>query len=74
MIPKHLQKWQQILNENIEEIKSEYNFAVKKAIVDFVLGDSLQYDNKKDNEKMKIKYYESELEKLKKINGKWKYK
>lgn len=30
------------MNENVVEIKSEYEFAVKKAVIDFVLGGSLK--------------------------------
>lgn len=41
MVPKRLTKWQSIIDANIDEIKSEYIYVSKKAVVDFVLGKSL---------------------------------
>lgn len=35
-------KYGELVNENVIEIKSEYEFAVKKAVIDFVLGGSLK--------------------------------
>ncbi|KAI8117929.1 axonemal, Dynein heavy chain 7, partial [Lucilia cuprina] len=40
-IPAVLNKWATALNENIVEIKSDYVFAMKKAVIDFVLQNSL---------------------------------
>lgn len=40
-IPAVLNKWATALNENIDEIKSDYVFAMKKAVIDFVLQNSL---------------------------------
>lgn len=37
MIPPLLFKWQTALNENIAEVRADYVFAMKKAVVDFVL-------------------------------------
>lgn len=34
-------KWQDIIDTNVDEIKSEYIFISKKSVVDFVLGKSL---------------------------------
>ena len=41
MVPKRLLKWQDIIDANVDEIKSEYIFISKKSVVDFVLGKSL---------------------------------
>lgn len=46
LIPKRLMKWQNIIDANIDEIKSEYIYVSKKAVVDFVLGKSLDDTNK----------------------------
>lgn len=42
-IPTYLNKWATALNETIEEIKSDYIFSMKKAVVDFVLKDSIAH-------------------------------
>lgn len=34
-------KWNDIIDETIEQIKTEYIFISKKSVVDFVLGKSL---------------------------------
>lgn len=34
-------KWQNIIDVNVDQIKTEYIFISKKAVVDFVLGKSL---------------------------------
>ena len=52
MVPKRLIKWQSIIDANIDEIKSEYIYVSKKAVVDFVLGNSL--DNTADADKHDI--------------------
>lgn len=44
-----MSKWQNIIEENLKEIKSEYTMSVKKAIVDFVLGDSLNKNASKSH-------------------------
>ncbi|XP_031619236.1 LOW QUALITY PROTEIN: dynein heavy chain 7, axonemal [Contarinia nasturtii] len=41
LVPKRLIKWQDIIDANVDEIKSEYIFISKKAVIDFVLGKSL---------------------------------
>lgn len=41
MVPKRLTKWQDIIDVNVDEIKSNYIFISKKSVVDFVLGKSL---------------------------------
>lgn len=41
MIPKRLTKWQDIIDANVDQIKSEYIYVSKKSVVDFVLGKSL---------------------------------
>lgn len=49
LIPKNLQKYQDMLNTITEEMKADYNMAVKKAVIDFVLGDALFRHVKKDD-------------------------
>jgi dynein heavy chain, axonemal len=39
LIPKRLYKWEKTMNTILEEMKEEYVAAVKKAVVDYVLGD-----------------------------------
>lgn len=46
MIPKRLTKWQDIIDTNVDEIKSEFIFVSKKSVVDFVLGKSLDDSGK----------------------------
>lgn len=48
LVPKRLTKWQDIIDANVDQIKSEYIFVSKKSVVDFVLGKSL--DNSCSNE------------------------
>ncbi|XP_053674809.1 dynein axonemal heavy chain 7 [Anopheles nili] len=49
LIPKHLTKWKQALRDIIGEIKEDYSFAVRKAVVDFVLADAMtKYARKED--------------------------
>lgn len=59
LIPKRLTKWQDIIDVNVEEIKSEYIFVSKKSVVDFVLGKSLddtgKHDVKASHERLEIK-------------------
>ncbi|KAH8413286.1 hypothetical protein KR009_009673 [Drosophila setifemur] len=37
LVPPVLYKWESALNENIAEVRADYVFAMKKAVVDFVL-------------------------------------
>jgi dynein heavy chain len=48
LIPKHLVKYKSVLETVVNEIKDDYSFAVKKAMVDFVLGDAMTKYNKKE--------------------------
>ncbi|XP_030383339.1 dynein heavy chain 7, axonemal [Scaptodrosophila lebanonensis] len=41
LVPAYLNKWESALNENIAEVRSDYVFAMKKAVVDFVLRESV---------------------------------
>lgn len=50
MVPKRLTKWQSIIDANIDEIKSEYIYVSKKAVIDFVLGKSLDTTDAHDVE------------------------
>lgn len=42
LVPKYLTKWHDIIDENVAQIKNEYIFTSKKAVIDFVLGKSLE--------------------------------
>lgn len=45
-MPKSLAKWQNIVDKIVGEIKDEYLLSVKKAVVDFVLGNATIRKNK----------------------------
>ncbi|XP_029708760.2 dynein axonemal heavy chain 7 [Aedes albopictus] len=49
LIPKNLVKYKEALRTIFDEIKDDYSFAVKKAVVDFVLGDAMTKYMKKDD-------------------------
>uniref|UniRef100_A0A1A9UMG0 Dynein axonemal heavy chain 7 n=1 Tax=Glossina austeni TaxID=7395 RepID=A0A1A9UMG0_GLOAU len=68
-IPSYLNKWAVALQETIEEIKSDYVFAMKKAVVDFVLQDSLSSAKKKS--KIEIT---KERKEAKAMYHKWRYR
>lgn len=51
-VPKKSQKWSEIVQSNLIQIKSEYIFTSKKAVVDFALGNSL---DRITNEEKKLK-------------------
>ena len=40
LIPRKLTRWKDVLQETTVEMKEEYITAVKKAVIDFVLGDA----------------------------------
>ncbi|KAM7353017.1 dynein heavy chain at 36C isoform 1-T1 [Cochliomyia hominivorax] len=68
-IPAVLNKWVTALNENIEEIKSDYVFAMKKAVIDFVLQNSLT--NLKKNTKLELT---PERKEANQMFNRWKYR
>lgn len=41
LIPNRFDKWKLIIEQNIMEVKVDYTMAIKKALVDFVLGESV---------------------------------
>lgn len=41
LIPKRFDKWKSNIEQNIMEVKEDYTMAIKKALVDFVLGESV---------------------------------
>ncbi len=41
LIRPELNKWRTELNETVSEIKADYTFAMKKAVIDFVLNNTL---------------------------------
>lgn len=45
MVPKQSLKWNEIIDTNIDQIKTEYIFTAKKAVVDYVLGKSIDLSN-----------------------------
>lgn len=42
LVPQRFLKYNAMIQANVTEVKSEYEFAVKKAVIDFVLGSSLK--------------------------------
>uniref|UniRef100_A0A1B0F9M2 AAA+ ATPase domain-containing protein n=1 Tax=Glossina morsitans morsitans TaxID=37546 RepID=A0A1B0F9M2_GLOMM len=68
-IPPYLNKWAVALQETIEEIKSDYVFAMKKAVVDFVLQNSLRTGTK--NSKIEIT---TERKEAKAMYNRWRYR
>lgn len=68
LLPKTIGKYQDVIVNNMDEVKSEYLLAVKKAVVDFVLGDSL------NRKKMTEKFDTPERIDLKAISLKYKHK
>ncbi|EDS43082.1 dynein-1-beta heavy chain [Culex quinquefasciatus] len=67
LIPKHLVKYKDALRTIFDEIKDDYSLAVKKAVVDFVLGDAMTKYAKKEE----IAPARSEIKQLK---LKWKHR
>lgn len=41
LIPKRFDKWKLNIEQNIMEVKEDYTMSIKKALVDFVLGESV---------------------------------
>lgn len=68
-IPVYLNKWTTALNENIDEIKSDYIFAMKKAVVDFALQNSISNLKKE----AKIEMTPERLE-IKALTNRWRYR
>uniref|UniRef100_A0A1A9WZZ0 Dynein axonemal heavy chain 7 n=1 Tax=Glossina brevipalpis TaxID=37001 RepID=A0A1A9WZZ0_9MUSC len=68
-IPPYLNKWAVALQETIEEIKTDYVFAMKKAVVDFVLQNSLS--NVKRKSKIELT---AERKEAKAMANKWRYR
>lgn len=67
LIPKKLTRWKEVMAEITDEMKDEYITAVKKAVIDFVLGDALHKNRKKDE------ISQARLE-LKGISMKWRHR
>lgn len=44
-IPLRLLRHRDIINANIEDVKNDYIFAMKKSVVDFVLGEAVENTN-----------------------------
>lgn len=64
LVPKRLTKWQSIIDANIDEIKSEYIYVSKKAVVDFVLGKSLDNNTADDKHDVKVSRERSEIKEI----------
>lgn len=63
LIPRKLTKWSGVLETITEEIKEDYIMAVKKAVIDFVLGDALTKNiNKVEEAKYKQELKEMSLQ------------
>ena len=67
LIPKKLSRWSDVLNAITVEMKEDYITAVKKSVIDFVLGDALA--NKINNQEESK--YRAEL---KEMSMKWKHR
>lgn len=67
LIPKKLTRWNDVLDTIVVEMKEDYITAVKKAVIDFVLGDAL---SKKINSKEESK----QREELKEMSMKWRHR
>lgn len=63
LVPKRLTKWQSIIDANIEEIKTEYIYVSKKAVVDFVLGKSLD-SSAADEQDVKVSRERNEIREI----------
>lgn len=67
LIPKKLTKWNDVLESITAEMKEDYITAVKKAVIDFVLGDALT----KNINKQEVSQYRQEL---KEMSMKWRHR
>ncbi|KAL7044814.1 hypothetical protein ACKWTF_002067 [Chironomus riparius] len=67
LIPKKLTKWNDVLESITAEMKEDYITAVKKAVIDFVLGDALSKNINKQEESK----YRGEL---KEMSMKWRHR
>jgi dynein heavy chain, axonemal len=67
LIPKKLTKWNDVLEKITAEMKEDYITAVKKAVIDFVLGDALT----KNINKTEVSQYRQEL---KEMSMKWRHR
>lgn len=67
LIPKKLTKWNDVLQTITAEMKEDYITAVKKAVIDFVLGDALT----KNINKQEASSYRQEL---KEMSMKWRHR
>lgn len=67
LIPKKLTRWNDVLESITVEMKEDYITAVKKAVIDFVLGDALTKNINKQEESK----YRAEL---KEMSMKWRHR
>lgn len=67
LIPKKLTKWNDVLESITAEMKEDYITAVKKSVIDFVLGDALS----KNINKSEISQHRQEL---KEMSMKWRHR
>lgn len=67
LIPKKLTKWNDVLESITAEMKEDYITAVKKAVIDFVLGDALT----KNINKSEVSQFRQEL---KEMSMKWRHR
>lgn len=67
LIPKKLTKWNDVLESITVEMKEDYITAVKKAVIDFVLGDALT----KNINKQEVSQFRQEL---KEMSMKWRHR
>jgi dynein heavy chain, axonemal len=67
LIPKKLTKWNDVLDSIVVEMKEDYITAVKKAVIDFVLGDALSKKINKQEES-------NHRAELKEMSMKWRHR
>jgi dynein heavy chain len=67
LIPKKLTKWNDVLESIIVEMKEDYITAVKKSVIDFVLGDELTKKINKQEES-------NNRAELKEMSMKWRHR
>ncbi|XP_032591888.1 dynein axonemal heavy chain 7 [Drosophila grimshawi] len=72
LVPALLKKWDSAFVENIAEVRSDYVFAMKKAVVDFVLRHSVL--DRLTHEGSPAKFKTAERREIDKLMNHWRYR
>ncbi|ALC38670.1 Dhc36C [Drosophila busckii] len=72
LVPELLKKWEVALVENIAEVRADYVFAMKKAVVDFVLRHSAL--DRLTKEGVPAKFDTAERREIKHMMNHWRYR